>query len=78
MKISLFLSIATLLFSALLHAEEIQLELQDEGILIRPVVDHMDKSDDAEAIVTELSESQKGNRLQKLAERWLPKFGRKS
>jgi bifunctional DNA-binding transcriptional regulator/antitoxin component of YhaV-PrlF toxin-antitoxin module len=56
----------------------VQLEMQEDGILIRPVVDHMDKSDDAEAIVTELSEGQKGNRLQKWAGRWLPKLGRKS
>jgi len=55
----------------------VQLELQEDGILIRPVVDHMDRSDDAEAIVTELSETKKINRLQKLVGRWIPKLGRK-
>ena len=55
----------------------VQLEMQDEGILIRPVVDQMDKSDDADAIVTELSEAEKKNRLQKIIGRWLPKAGRK-
>jgi ABC-type lipoprotein export system ATPase subunit/bifunctional DNA-binding transcriptional regulator/antitoxin component of YhaV-PrlF toxin-antitoxin module len=54
----------------------VQLELQDDGILIRPVVDQIDKSDDAEAIVTELTESQKGSRLQKFMRRWLPRVGR--
>jgi ABC-type lipoprotein export system ATPase subunit/bifunctional DNA-binding transcriptional regulator/antitoxin component of YhaV-PrlF toxin-antitoxin module len=56
----------------------VQLELQDDGILIRPVVDHMDKSDDAEAIVTELIEGQKGNRIKKLIGRWFPRAGKKS
>jgi ABC-type multidrug transport system ATPase subunit len=55
----------------------VQLELQDEGILIRPVVDQMDRSDDAEAIVTELTEAKKTNRLQILIGRWMPKLGRK-
>lgn len=55
----------------------VQLEMQDDGILIRPVVDHIDLSDDAEAIVTELAEAKKINRLQKLVGRWMPKLGRK-
>ena len=54
----------------------VQLELQDEGILIRPVVNQIDRSDDAEAIVTELSEAKKGNRVQKFIGRWIPKLGR--
>jgi len=55
----------------------VQLELVDDGILIRPVVDRMDRSDDTEAIVTELTEAKKTNRLQKFIGRWLPKLGRK-
>jgi ABC-type lipoprotein export system ATPase subunit/bifunctional DNA-binding transcriptional regulator/antitoxin component of YhaV-PrlF toxin-antitoxin module len=55
----------------------VQLELQDEGILIRPVVDQIDRSDDAEAIVTELAETKKINQWQKFVERWIPKLGRK-
>jgi ABC-type lipoprotein export system ATPase subunit/bifunctional DNA-binding transcriptional regulator/antitoxin component of YhaV-PrlF toxin-antitoxin module len=55
----------------------VQLEVLDEGILIRPVLDQMDRSDDAEAIVTELAEAKKGNRFQKFVGRWLPKLGRK-
>ncbi|MFC1996440.1 ATP-binding cassette domain-containing protein [Chloroflexota bacterium] len=54
----------------------VQLELQDDGILIRPVVDRMDRSDDAEAIVTGLAEAKKTSRLQKLVGRWIPKLGR--
>jgi len=50
----------------------VQLELLGEGILIRPVVTHMDKSDDAETLVNELSEARKTNRLQKWARRWIP------
>jgi len=56
----------------------VQLDLQDDGILIRPVVNHMDKSDDAEAIVTDLIEGQKENRIQRLIGRWFPRAGRKS
>jgi ABC-type lipoprotein export system ATPase subunit/bifunctional DNA-binding transcriptional regulator/antitoxin component of YhaV-PrlF toxin-antitoxin module len=55
----------------------VQLEVQDDGILIRPVLDHMDRSADAEAIVTELAEAKKTNRLQKMIGNWIPKFGRK-
>jgi ABC-type multidrug transport system ATPase subunit len=55
----------------------VQLEVQDDGILIRPVLDHMDRSADAEAIVTELAEVKKTNRLQKMIGKWIPKFGRK-
>jgi ABC-type lipoprotein export system ATPase subunit/bifunctional DNA-binding transcriptional regulator/antitoxin component of YhaV-PrlF toxin-antitoxin module len=55
----------------------VQLELVDDGILIRPVADRMDRSDDTEAIVTELTEAKKTNRLQKFIGRWLPKLGRK-
>jgi len=55
----------------------VQLELVDDGILIRPVVDRMDRSDDTDAIVTELTEAKKTNRLQKFIGRWLPKSGRK-
>jgi len=55
----------------------VQLELVDDGILIRPVVDRMDRSDDTEAIVTELTEAKKTNRLQKFIGRLLPKLGRK-
>ncbi len=55
----------------------VQLELQEEGILIRPVVDQMDKSDDAEAIVTGLSEAKNINRVQKLIGRWMPKLGKR-
>lgn len=55
----------------------VQLELQDEGILIRPVVNQMDRTDDAEAIVTELVEMKNKNRLQKLVGGWLTKLGRK-
>jgi len=60
----------------------VQLELTEEGILIRPVVTHMDKSADAEAIVSELAETKKGNRLQQLGERLkkgisFPRFGSK-
>jgi ABC-type lipoprotein export system ATPase subunit/bifunctional DNA-binding transcriptional regulator/antitoxin component of YhaV-PrlF toxin-antitoxin module len=54
----------------------VQLELQEDGILIRPVVVKMDRSEDAEAIVTELVESKKTNRLKKLVGRWIPKLGR--
>jgi ABC-type multidrug transport system ATPase subunit len=54
----------------------VQLELQEEGILIRPVVVKMDRSEDAEAIVTELVESKKTNKLKKLVGRWIPKLGR--
>ena len=52
----------------------VQLEVQEEGILIRPVVDQMDKSDDAESIVTELAEAKKSSQLQKLIGRWIPKL----
>jgi ABC-type lipoprotein export system ATPase subunit/bifunctional DNA-binding transcriptional regulator/antitoxin component of YhaV-PrlF toxin-antitoxin module len=55
----------------------VQLELRDDGILIRPVVDQMDRSDDAEAIVTELVEATKTNRLQKWVRRWMTHLGRK-
>ena len=55
----------------------VQLELVDDGILILPVVDRMDRSDDTEAIVTELAEAKKTNRLQKFFGRWMPKLGRK-
>jgi AbrB family looped-hinge helix DNA binding protein len=60
----------------------VQLEVTEDGILIRPVVTHMDKSADAEAIVTELAETKLGNRLQQLGERLknrlsIPRFGRK-
>ena len=54
----------------------VQLELQEDGILIRPVVVKMDRSEDAEAIVTELVESKKTNRLKKLVGRWISKLGR--
>jgi ABC-type lipoprotein export system ATPase subunit/bifunctional DNA-binding transcriptional regulator/antitoxin component of YhaV-PrlF toxin-antitoxin module len=54
----------------------VQLELQEDGILIRPVVVKMDRSEDAEAIVTELVESKKTNKLKKLVGRWIPKLGR--
>jgi ABC-type lipoprotein export system ATPase subunit/bifunctional DNA-binding transcriptional regulator/antitoxin component of YhaV-PrlF toxin-antitoxin module len=54
----------------------VQLELQEEGILIKPVVDQMDKTDDAEAIFTEMVEAKKINRFQKLVGRWMPKLGR--
>jgi ABC-type lipoprotein export system ATPase subunit/bifunctional DNA-binding transcriptional regulator/antitoxin component of YhaV-PrlF toxin-antitoxin module len=54
----------------------VQLEVQEDGILIRPVVVKMDRSEDAEAIVTELVESKKTNRLKKLVGRWIPKLGR--
>jgi AbrB family looped-hinge helix DNA binding protein len=47
----------------------VQLELTEDGILIRPVTNQMDKSADAEAIVTQLTETKKGNRLQQLGER---------
>jgi ABC-type multidrug transport system ATPase subunit len=55
----------------------VQLELQDDGIMIRPVVEQMDRSDDAETIVSELAEAKKANRLQKILGRWVPKLGRK-
>ena len=60
----------------------VQLELMDDGILIRPVVTNMDKSADAEAIVTELVETRKGNRFQQIADRFKnslnkSRFGRK-
>lgn len=54
----------------------VQLELQEDGILIRPVVVKMDRSEDAEAIVTELVEAKKTNRLKKWVGRWIPKLGR--
>jgi ABC-type lipoprotein export system ATPase subunit/bifunctional DNA-binding transcriptional regulator/antitoxin component of YhaV-PrlF toxin-antitoxin module len=54
----------------------VQLELQEDGILIRPVVVKMDRSEDAEAIVTELVESKNTNKLKKLVRRWIPKLGR--
>jgi ABC-type lipoprotein export system ATPase subunit/bifunctional DNA-binding transcriptional regulator/antitoxin component of YhaV-PrlF toxin-antitoxin module len=55
----------------------VQLEMMEEGILIRPVITEIDMSEDAEAIVTGMSESSKANRLQKLIGRWIPKFGKK-
>ena len=55
----------------------VQLELHDDGILIRPVVDQMDRGADAETIVSELAEAKKTNRLQKFLGRWAPKLGRK-
>jgi ABC-type lipoprotein export system ATPase subunit/bifunctional DNA-binding transcriptional regulator/antitoxin component of YhaV-PrlF toxin-antitoxin module len=55
----------------------VQLELQEDGILIRPVVDQMDRGGDAEAIVAELAEAKKIHRLQKLVGRWFPKLGRR-
>jgi ABC-type lipoprotein export system ATPase subunit/bifunctional DNA-binding transcriptional regulator/antitoxin component of YhaV-PrlF toxin-antitoxin module len=60
----------------------VQLELLDDGILIRPVVTDMDKSADAEAIVTELVETRKGTRIQQIADRLKntlskSRFGRK-
>ena len=54
----------------------VQLELQEDGIFIRPVVVKMDRNEDAEAIVTELVETKKTNRLKKLVGRWVPKLGR--
>jgi ABC-type lipoprotein export system ATPase subunit/bifunctional DNA-binding transcriptional regulator/antitoxin component of YhaV-PrlF toxin-antitoxin module len=54
----------------------VQLELHEEGILIRPVVNDMDRGEDAEAIVTELAELKKQNRLQQFFGRWIPKLGR--
>jgi ABC-type lipoprotein export system ATPase subunit/bifunctional DNA-binding transcriptional regulator/antitoxin component of YhaV-PrlF toxin-antitoxin module len=56
----------------------VQLELTEDGILIRPVITHMDKNEDAEAIATELHESKQSQRLHKLFGRWLPKLGRKA
>jgi ABC-type multidrug transport system ATPase subunit len=53
----------------------VQLELQDEGILIRPV-DQMDKGEDAEAIVTDMVEAKRTNRFQKLVGNWKSKLGR--
>lgn len=55
----------------------VQLELMEEGIIIRPVITKMDLSEDAEAIATEMSVSRKLNRLQRLIGRWLPKLGKK-
>jgi ABC-type lipoprotein export system ATPase subunit/bifunctional DNA-binding transcriptional regulator/antitoxin component of YhaV-PrlF toxin-antitoxin module len=55
----------------------VQLELQEDGILIRPVVVKMDRSEDAEAIVTELVEARKTNRLKKWVGRWIPKLGKR-
>jgi len=46
----------------------VQLELMDDGIMIRPVVTHMDKSDDADTIVTELAEAGKKHRFHQLIE----------
>ena len=59
----------------------VQLEMLEDGILIRPVITHMDKSDDAEAIVTELVEAGKGRRLHKFVAQLkvkLPRPGRKA
>jgi putative ABC transport system ATP-binding protein len=61
----------------------VQLELTDDGIMIRPVVTHMDKSDDADTIVSELAEAGKKHRLRQLiesAKNWItlpPSLGRK-
>jgi len=56
----------------------VQLELHDDGILIRPVVDQMDRADDAEAIVTELSELNDTNKLQKLVGGWFKNLAGKN
>ena len=52
------------------------LEMNDEGILIRPVVTQIDQSADAEAIVNDMSETLITNRLQQLLKRWLPRKGK--
>jgi ABC-type multidrug transport system ATPase subunit len=54
----------------------VQLDVLDDGILIRPVVDDIDQSNDAEAIVTELIGAKKTNRFQKIMGRWISKIGR--
>jgi ABC-type multidrug transport system ATPase subunit len=56
----------------------VQFELMDDGILVRPVLTEIDMNKDAEAIATEMSETGRTSRLQKLIGRWIPKFGKKN
>ena len=54
----------------------VQLEVMDDGILIRPAA-QPNSHEDAGAIITEISAAQEGNRLQQLLDRWMPNRGRK-
>jgi ABC-type lipoprotein export system ATPase subunit/bifunctional DNA-binding transcriptional regulator/antitoxin component of YhaV-PrlF toxin-antitoxin module len=55
----------------------VQLEVVEEGILIRPVAGQPTNHEDAEALTTELNAGQEMSRWQKLLSRWLPNRGRK-
>jgi ABC-type lipoprotein export system ATPase subunit/bifunctional DNA-binding transcriptional regulator/antitoxin component of YhaV-PrlF toxin-antitoxin module len=51
----------------------VQLEVLDDGILIRPVAAQQTNHEDTQANVSEMRAAQKGNLLQQLISRWLPK-----
>lgn len=56
----------------------VQLEVVDNGILIRPAAGQMSDHEGADAAISELSEDEAENRWQRLLARWLPGWGRKS